>query len=55
MNRIVFHLKVPDWTITSPASTDKPDGRGTPPMAPLICSAASLVALMDEMDSRHAT
>jgi len=59
MDRIVFHLQCPDWTITSPASSDKPDGRGTPPTAPLICSAASLDALMDELmdelDWRHAT
>jgi hypothetical protein len=27
MRRIVFHLQCPDWTITSPASSDKPDGR----------------------------
>ena len=55
MDRIVFHLQRPDWIITSPASSDKPDGRGTAPMAPLIRSAASLDALMDELDWRHAT
>ena len=55
MRRIVFHLQRPDWTITSPASSDKPDGRWYATDGTTDLSAASLDALMDELDWRHAT
>ena len=55
MDRIVFHLQCPDWTITSPASSDKPDGRWHATDGTTDLSAGSLDALMDELDWRHAT
>lgn len=55
MRRIAFHLHRPDWTITSPASSDKPDGRWHATDGTTDLSAASLDALMDELDWRHAT
>jgi len=55
MRRIVFHLQCPDWRITSPASSGKPDGRWHATDGTTDLPAASLDALMDELDRRHAT
>ena len=55
MDRSVFHLQCPDWTITSSASSDKPDSRWHATDGTTDLSAASLDALMDELDRRHAT
>jgi len=51
----VFHLQRPHWRITSPASSGNSDGRWHATDGTTHLTAASLDALLDELDWLHAT